>query len=136
VLYAYPSGNLSLAYLWRVALNGPVDYWLRLFKEAHTPDDGDELSSFVECDFPGYDRMRLKDWKVPYSGDSGAFLLHEIVTFGLVSGTQTVFGYLITDANNNLLFAEVDPSAPVTLSLANPAYPLQPRLRLRRDTEG
>src|SRR5262245_44899718 len=86
-----------------------------LYSNNYTPADGDTVANYTECVFPSYSFATLSSWSVASEVGGVAQMQHPPVTFTRGSGGtgDQCFGYYVTDAANNLLWAERDPSSPI-----------------------
>ncbi len=102
---------------------------LHLYKNNHAPVHGDTVSAYTESDFVGYAAVALTAWGAPYlTADFHAYIDEVVETFtaGLVVGSQSVYGYYVTDLAGVLIWAELAPS-PVTINAAGQTFAVLPR---------
>jgi hypothetical protein len=109
-----------------------------LFKAMHTPADLDTLATYVaiEADFPGYARQAIANWQLPVTDGTGrASTIADAVTFtrGVGGLPQSIFGYFVVDAGGILLWAELDPNAPVPINNPGNTYSVLPALTKRSE---
>jgi hypothetical protein len=93
---------------------GSEDLVLKLYKNAHTPDDADVAADYVEADFDGYaaEALDAGSWVITEGAPTRAE--YPRVTFVRASGgaSQDLYGYLVAGAiSGRLKWAErfVDP---------------------------
>lgn len=105
---------------------------IRLYQNDHTPGNSDELSDYVECDFPGYAEITLNGWGQPYTNPSNQAQTDETIQTWTSTGTpsggsQNIYGYYVfDDTGSNLLYAERNPSGPATITAAGQTYSVTP----------
>jgi hypothetical protein len=109
-----------------------------LFKSMHTPADGDTLATYtaIEADFPGYARQQIQNWLAASTDGTGrALSVADVVTFtrGAGGAPQNIYGYFVVDAAGNLLWAELDPNAPVAINNPGNTYSILPTLTLKTE---
>lgn len=104
-----------------------------LFRETRVFAPGDTIADYlpIECSFPGYVRQDITSW-------ASATLAHEnlAVTLGSLCtwtraagpGAEDVYGYFIVDSDGELLWAELVPTGPVTMTTAGQEFQLAPQL--------
>lgn len=98
---------------------------LALFKTNVTPTTSSVLATFTEADFPGYARQSIVTWPVPAVGAHIASMAAAANTFtrSTTGANQTIYGYMVLDnAGTTLLWAELDPNAPINLTNAGDSY--------------
>lgn len=89
---------------------------LRLYKSNTTPADSDTAGTYTEADFGGYAAITLSgaSWN---SAASGSIAYSAQQTFTLSSGSNSIYGYYITQAVSGvILLSERDPSAPFSMA--------------------
>ena len=108
---------------------------LHLFKSNTTPAAGDTLSTYTEATFPGYASQNVTGWTGATVASSTATSTADQKTFTRsTSGTaENIYGYYITDAGGNLLYAERDPAAPIGLTNSGDAYLITPKLTYKSE---
>jgi hypothetical protein len=101
---------------------------LRLFTNNHTPVVGDVASDYVEANFGGYTAIVLNAWSY-YSITADVTLLQETLRFWqwASSPSNTIYGYFVTTSAGQLMWAELNPAGPVTLSTTSDLYVVLPR---------
>jgi hypothetical protein len=104
---------------------------LHLFKSNHTPADGDVLATYtaIESTFPGYAAQTVTGWGAPVVSAHVATVTAAQLTFtrNATGATENVYGYYVTDAANTvLLWAELDPNAPIGLTNNGDQYLVTP----------
>jgi hypothetical protein len=102
-----------------------------LFGSPHTPTPADDISTYqaIESTFPGYVRQPLLNWQPAVIVASGnARSLADIVIFTRsTSGVGApVYGYFVVSGGGGLLWAQVDPHAPVVLAVGGAVYSFFP----------
>ena len=122
-----------LTLLLRDTVPADFPFWLGLYKNDYVPVRDTELADLVRADYAGYAPVPLvrASWNVPtdVGGVAQTFWGAGFVSFAPTSGTQTVYGYMVTDPSDSLLlWLERFPS-PISISTVNPAFVL-PSMRL------
>lgn len=123
---------LSPLYGWQV--NSTQPWLVRLFKNDHEPARGDLLSDYEECDFPNYAVQAANLGSVGGVVGGVGTLPNTIANTwvrGAGSPDNDVYGYYVTDFSGNLLFAERDPLAPVTMNDEGSRYSVILKLTAR-----
>lgn len=110
---------------------------LRLYKNDYTPDEDSISADFTEANFAGYSAQATDNWGDAEEGD-GAYAqieeeAHLFVTTGATAG-NSIYGYWLTDAGDNNVYAERFQAGPYDMSLANLALLVTPRVELRNYT--
>lgn len=104
--------------------------YIHLFKNNYVPVFGSVLGDFTEADFTGYGPILLADWILPavLNGSNNGVIFHEPVTWIRTAGSNTIYGYYVTDAGGggNLYFADRNAGGPLTVDGSNPAYTVLP----------
>lgn len=121
-------GKLALLNAKRGFLN---TLFLHLYQNNHTPAAGDTFDDYTVCTFQGYFSQQLGNWGVPFLNAQGKGETDEVVhTFTATDGSiaNYVFGYLVTDSNDNLIFAELNPAGPFLIDAAGKSFSVQPRM--------
>ena len=87
--------------------------------------------SFTEATATGYAAETLtgSNWSATTSAGVGTSLYNTGVTFTFSSG-QDIQGYYVTDAGNNILWAEEFPGAPFQLPVGGGDVAVRPQLQL------
>jgi len=132
------AGLLQFLLDWATKANSE-EYKIGLFQNNWTPAVGDDLTDVVPCDFGGYAGLLLLDsWDtggISFS-DPRATVTHPAKTW-TADGTTTndVYGYYVVDnAGTNLLWAERNAVAPVTVGLvAGQTYSVIPKFTDRSE---
>lgn len=114
-----------------------IDYWgsdckIRLFENSVFPAADSVLADFTEVSSPGYTEKTLTGWTTPdIDGASRAFTQPADVTW-LYNGTDafSFYGYFVVDPAGELLWAERDPLAPLTVNSSLPTYTIKTTFRL------
>jgi hypothetical protein len=109
-----------------------------LYSNDTTPHRSSVVEQFEECDFAGYEPRDLEwdQWSAPLSVGGVAASLYGsgFLEFVPSSGSQTVYGYLVTDPDDEVcLWAERLP-APIEASPSLPVL-IQPAMRGRSEFE-
>lgn len=104
---------------------------IHLYKNDVTPTIDSVVGDFTEADFDGYASAALV-WGAatdvtpeaqiqadPYVSTAG----------GGLAGPQDIYGYYVLNGAGQLMYAERDPAAPVTISSPGQSYPVLPRVR-------
>lgn len=121
------------------ALGDSLGVNLHLFKSNITPANGDVLSDYTsphEADFGGYAPIAIAniDWSAAgLDGSDRAFSTAPLQTFTQDGGgsSNTIYGYFVTDSTDaDLLWAERDPAAPVTVDATHRVYAVVPKFTL------
>lgn len=104
---------------------------LRLFVNDIVPDPHAGVSQFVDPSYSGYAPIALTQFPQPYlnANDQGE-TVHPTVTFvvGPGGGSESAYGYWITDQADTFLLAERFELGPVDLTLPGAMCPLAVRL--------
>lgn len=109
---------------------------LRLFANNHTPSDSDTNASYTEATFPGYSAIPLNSWGTVGTNADGKAEVSEVSRTFTCTGTSpanTIYGYYIT-SGTTVVFAERNPSGPVTLNNFGQTYTVQPKITLRSES--
>jgi len=89
---------------------GGADLTLKLYTNDVTPDDADVAGDYTEAAGGGYAAKTLSNgsWTVTTANDpSDAVYAQQTFTFtGALTGTATIYGYFIVDADGVLFAAE------------------------------
>jgi hypothetical protein len=118
---------------WKEFLTGK---YLRLFANDYYPHEDDLDEAPVEAEFSGYRWYPLEAWRHGYINEDGEGQLdHDNVVFSYATPGQNsmVYGYYVTDLDDQVIFAERNPDGPVYMSTPSQTYPVQPGLTLRND---
>jgi hypothetical protein len=93
------------------------NYFCALFKNDITPDEDSELADFVEANFSGYASLPTNSWGVPFFDVDRARMNHPILNFVHNGGgvNNDIYGYYIFTTGMELVLAERNPLAPVTV---------------------
>src|SRR5262245_31088690 len=100
-------GKLALLGAKRTFLN---TLFIGLYQNNHTPAATDTAADYTPCNFNGYARQATTQWGVPFLNAGGKGETDDIVhTWTALDGSvaNQVFGYYVTDAPGNLIFAEL-----------------------------
>jgi hypothetical protein len=108
---------------------------VHLYQNDYWPIDDDDVSSYHECNFGGYDSQPLDDFGPPYLNDSGQGQTdtgpHEWVQT-LASPANWVYGYYVTDSNGWLIFADRNDAGKKHMDRTGAVYSL--RIHFLEDT--
>lgn len=109
---------------------GAGDGEMGLFTNDITPDADDDIGDYDEPGSGWYARTNLSDWPASTIVADRASTTNDPQTFTHdgAGGDIDVYGYFIVDGDGDLVGAERDPAAPVTLSVAGSAYVVTPTL--------
>ena len=121
-------GLVLLTQQWRVYLNTCT---LRLFQNNHTPAATDTVAQYTEATFTGYAAVGLNSWGNAYLNAANIGEIDETSrTFTQTGVAQTclVFGYYITDPNNNLVYAESNDNGAFNMNASGLVYIVQARM--------
>jgi hypothetical protein len=100
---------------------GGNDLTLNLFTNNYTPVDGSVIGNFTLATGGGYIAKNLArgSWTIGTNDPRDAIFAEQTFTFtGPLTGNASVYGYVVTDADNNVIFAE----------LLGTGFPYQPLL--------
>jgi hypothetical protein len=99
---------------------------IHLFQNNFAVGVNPALASFTESTFPGYASQTITGlWTAVGIISPLVYSQTSLITWTLTAGSQSVYGYYVTDSTPNLYWAENDPAAPVTLSVGSPNYSVQ-----------
>jgi hypothetical protein len=120
----------------RADLTRTVNLTLHLFKNDYTPHRESVIGDFTEADFDGYAPVALDwgQWTGPNSVGGVAVSLYGsgFQTFTPATGTQDIYGYYVTDAEDEIcIWAERFPTVVVT----DAAHPVQVQPVMRGHSE-
>lgn len=91
---------------------------LRLYSNNLTPTNAQVIGDFTEATFTGYAAVTLSGWTAASVAAHVASSTANPVTFTLTAGTQSIYGWYITNAAGTVLYAAGrDAAAPVAMSL-------------------
>lgn len=114
-----------------------ADTWnVDLFKNDYTPDLTSELSDFTVADYPGYSDLEAANFAFDsYDSQKRAVFLADQLTFERTStGTaQNVYGYFVTNANGDLVWAERFATGPYTMENSGDQIVFRPRFTFRSE---
>jgi hypothetical protein len=103
---------------------------LRLFKNNHTPVEGDTIGNYTEADFSGYAAVAIGPWNAAtYSSGSASASATSSQTFTNSTGAvgNDIYGYYVTDAGNTTLyFAQIASTVPIDMNTALQSLTVQP----------
>jgi len=106
------------------------DAELCLFQNNYTPINTSVLGDFVEADFDGYARITLTGWSAPalnVDNKAETSLAAQIFTMTGSTTPNDIYGVFVVSSTGALLYAEVDPSGPVTMDTDGQFYGYVPR---------
>lgn len=108
------AGQLAASYLNKTQPAGGNNLTLKLFTSNTTPSDTDTAATYTEAAGGGYAAKTLTagSWTVSAVGgiQQGAYAQQTFTFTGALTGSATIYGYYIVDADNKLILAERDPS--------------------------
>ncbi len=115
----------------------PTTWTLRLFKDDHTPTDGDTAASFTEADFPGYSAIQLlgANWSSTPGAPTLMQYAQQIFTLSQNITTMNIYGYYCTNANNKVMTEERFTDGPYPLSEANNKIRVTPKFQIKKQGE-
>lgn len=134
------AGQLDLLeLLLKTALLVDETFHLHLYSNNYDPTKTSVLGDFTECMFSGYDVVELfrTDWQTPVQVGDYAQSLYgtTFVSWLALSGSQTCYGYFVTDESDAaVIWAELL-QVPQTVTTATPIL-IWPLLRLKSDNPG
>lgn len=98
----------------RASLN---TYRMRLYKNNFTPLVTSVLGDFTEANFSGYALQLTNAWGAIATVGDLAKTIHPLLTFAHNGGVVDcdVYGYYITDAGGNYIYAERNPAGPFSV---------------------
>jgi len=109
---------------------------VRLYKNDYTPTDTDTVANYVEADFNGYSAQAAVGWSAATGDGLGrAFTQATQLVYTKAAGgtTNQIYGYYVTDAGGNLLWAERDPNAPIPMVNTGDQYKVTPRFTFKSE---
>jgi hypothetical protein len=113
--------------LLQVLIAGWGSLTMHLYQNNVTPSPGTVLGNLTEATFPGYSPQAVSNWAAPAPDGSGVRYMTQATavtfTFTGTGATNNIYGYYITDASNNLLWAEYFAGAPIVMQ--NPGQQIQ-----------
>lgn len=113
------------AFLDLIELHSLQDCLLRLYQNDFTPTQDSEFDDFTEATFPGYTAIVSGSWTPAFiNGDGDAEIDHDVVTWVATgsSPANTIYGYFVTDAMDNFLFGERNPSGGIVINATGQQY--------------
>lgn len=118
--------------------NDTMPLRIKLYQSDTVPNRESVLADFTEANFAGYTQKDLDqtNWSTPATtaGIAQVTWVPGFISWLATSGTQDIYGYLVTDWTGiTLLWAERYPN-PVTVSTTVPALVL-PTMRLRSESQ-
>lgn len=99
-------------------------FTLKLFKNNPVITAASVAGDFTEAAFGGYGSAGIAGTgSVTLNGSNEAQLVFPTVTFTATGGglPEDIYGYYVLDTGGNLLWAETDPTGPITVSTAGDA---------------
>lgn len=114
----------------RVALDGKT---VHLFTNNHTVTRNSVLSDFVECDFDGYASQDPAWVAAVQSGSEDVALAPalEFIAGAGLAGPQTVYGYFVTDDDDEYSWGETFVDGPTTVTVVGQIVRIFPQLKLK-----
>ncbi len=115
----------------------PTTWTLKLFKDDHTPADGDTAASFTEADFPGYSPIQLLGANWTSTPGAPTLMQHPQQIFTLTQNisTMNIYGYYCVNGNNKLMTEERFSDGPYPLSEANNKIRVTPKFQIKKQGE-
>lgn len=101
---------------------------IRLYVNDYTPTQESVIEDFEEAEFTGYVAHGVGEFAAAeIAGDvaSATQDVDEEWMVTLTSGTDNVYGFFITDSEDNVLYAGRDPNAPVRMQVNGDEYSLK-----------
>jgi hypothetical protein len=112
-----------------LSLIGAGNGHIGLFTNNHAPVEADVIGNYVEPTAGWYARQALGNWPASSYVLPNATSVNAPITWtdtGGIGSNATVYGYFIVDAGGVLMWAELDPAGPFTLSAAGYTYTVTP----------
>jgi hypothetical protein len=127
-----------LGVMLKTALLVDANWRLHLFQNNYSPNRVSEITDFVEANFDGYDVVELDRsvWLDPVSIGGVAYSTYgtSLVSWLATSGSQTVYGYYVTDADDTVvLWAERTTTGTVVTTFT--PFQMLPLMRLHSEFE-
>jgi hypothetical protein len=112
----------------------PQNLVLKLFKNNHTPAEGDTEADYTEADFSGYAALTLtgSSWSVSSSGGvTTASYAQQTFTSDADQSTQSVYGYYLVQASSGkIMWAEKFTDGPYPISFNGDDIKVTPKVTL------
>lgn len=127
-------GLVRLANEWQEYLSTLT---LHLYTNDYTPTTTSEVDDFEEATFEGYEEELIDTWGTAYlNPDNIAEIDADVYTFTVTSLAilESVYGYYITDPEDNVISAERRPGPPVAMNVIGKSYYVRPSLTLQNPT--
>jgi hypothetical protein len=118
-----------LQYILGVIPGGPVVY--HLYNNNHTPQEGDTLGQYNETADAGYSAEFVLpgEWVIDEMPAGGGIAQAPPIAF-ILYGTDTIYGYFVTDqSSNSLLWAEALSGGPVLILASGSVIQLTPLIQ-------
>lgn len=116
----------------------PDAFLIHLYTNNYTPVKDSELADFTEAAYTGYSPVALarSSWSSPETVGGYAQCVYGTapLEFAPESGTDTVYGYFVTDADETVCLWAEGFSPGVEIDAMNPLL-LQPIMRLRSESQ-
>lgn len=124
----FPDVGENLALEMIVNKTAPTNLTVRLYKSNTTPAEGDTAGTYTEAVFPGYSAITLTagTWGAASAGTItyGAQLTYTCTG----GGSDSIYGYYVTNAGGTLLYSERDAGAPFAVANNGDAIKLTPTI--------
>lgn len=102
----------------------------KLYQNNYTPDANSIISSFTEATFDGYTFLNETVWNASaLDGSNRGVSQGGTLTWTKSAGAtgNNIYGYFVTDASGNLLWAERGPAAPYPMTTVGQTFQLGPQ---------
>lgn len=126
-------GEVALLEIIKADWNVPLGPRIFLFINDYTPAAADTFASYVLATFPGSEvEHRLNAWGAVATVGGIATMSHPTVTWTRsASGpSQTVYGIVVVDELNEVLYAERNPAGGIPMASIGDSYNYTPIFRL------
>jgi hypothetical protein len=103
---------------------------LALYKNNYTPINTSLLANFTECNFDGYARITLTGWPaaaLDANNKAATALAAQTFTCTGAVTPNDVYGMFVVSGAGALMFAERNPSGPITINTAGQTYSYTPK---------
>lgn len=125
------TGKVRLMDIIRTFYNTTTTLQLGLFQNNWTPADGDTILQATEATYPGYARVGITPWSLPFMVGNHAYTAGPPVVF-LVTGNATpndVYGYFVFDnLLGDIVWAERLPNVPRAMHVIGDTLAINPAL--------
>lgn len=119
-----------------LSLLGAGNGVIGLFTNNHTPAEGDNIGAYTEPTAGWYARQALANWPTSTYVLPNAYSTNTPVVWtdtGGAGSNATVYGYFVVNAAGILMWAELDPAGPFTLSAAGYSYTVTPYFQMENE---